>query len=115
MFGTPTGEPVGREHWGDLFRSTRERAGITSTGRNRLNAHDLRGEFGSQLSDLGIPMKDISLALGHSTSAATEAYLRPRVAHLDDAHQRLHDQRAGRVLQFTNRFTRKTRKSKKTA
>ena len=81
-------------------------------GANRLNAHDLRGEFGSQLSDLGIPMKDISLALGRSTSAATEAYLRPRVAQLDDAHERLLAQRAGKTLNFTKRFTGKTRKSK---
>jgi integrase len=115
VFGTATGEKERREFWGELYRATRARAGITSKGRNRLSAHDLRGEFGSQLSDLGIPMKDISMALGHSTSAATEAYLSQRVAHLDDAHERLQAQRERRVLQFTNRFTRKPRKSRKTA
>ena len=60
-------------------------------------------------------MKDISLALGHSASAATAAYLRPLVAHLDDAHERLQAQRSGRILTFTNRFTRKGRKSGETA
>jgi integrase len=106
---------VGASTSGTCGVATRERAGITAKGRNRLNPHDLRGEFGSELSDAGIPIKDISLALGHSTTAATEAYLRPRVAHLDDAHERLQAQRAGKVLRFTNRFTRKPRKSKKTA
>ena len=32
VFGTATGEKVRREFWGDLFRATREWAGITSKG-----------------------------------------------------------------------------------
>lgn len=63
-------------------------------------------------------MKDISLALGHSTMAATEAYVRSRIVPLDQTHERLQGARAGKVLPFqnlTNHFTRKTRKPKKTA
>jgi integrase len=47
--------------------------------------HDLRGEFGSQLAESGVPIHQVRDALGHAAIPMTSTSLRTRTDLLDAA------------------------------
>lgn len=51
-------------------------------GRPDLRLHDLRHVFATRLSGENVPIKEISLALGHSDTKTTEIYLNPNAQAL---------------------------------
>jgi len=85
-----------------------------------LHFHDLRGEAGSRMVELGRPVHEVRDALGHASVTMTDTYLRARTSALDDAFDALHAAH-GKVLPFkifTKVFTPKSgpgRKSRKLA
>lgn len=59
------------------------------SGLEDLHWHDLRGEFASRLSELGVQVPVVSKLLGHGSLNTTQRYLRPRVEQFRDAIDKL--------------------------
>jgi integrase len=70
VFGTAVGEPIAKEHAGDLWRTTCAAAGIVD-----LHFHDLRREFACRLMESGASAHETRDALGHSNLTMTNQYL----------------------------------------
>ncbi len=72
LFWTRSKRPVHPTHVRRLLRATAARVGI----ERRVHPHCLRHTFARELYDEGKGIREIQLALGHSSLATTEKYLR---------------------------------------
>ncbi|HYT76903.1 MAG TPA: site-specific integrase [Vicinamibacterales bacterium] len=84
VFGDDTGRIMSRERLCARWRATCATAKVEN-----LHLHDLRGEFGSQLAESGVPLHQVRDALGHANISMTSTYLRSRTDSLDDAYAQL--------------------------
>ena len=72
LFRTSTGSRVDTSYFRQLLPRLAERAGI----HRRVHAHALRHTFAREMYDEGIGVMEIMLALGHTSLATTQKYLR---------------------------------------
>ena len=70
--------------WKREWARARKRAGMED-----FHWHDLRGEFASRLSELGVQVPVVSKLLGHGSLTTTQRYLRPRVEQFREAIDKL--------------------------
>lgn len=79
IFVSDNGSPINPMLYSKNFKRLLKRKKLIA---NHLTLHGLRHTFASKLSKAGVPINDIKLLLGHSTTKITETYIHSSVEDL---------------------------------
>jgi integrase len=75
----------GDRYYEPCVRKVMKKAGLETTGPNKVTAHTLRHTFASHLVMAGVPLYSVSQMLGHSSISITEIYAHLAPSHLQEA------------------------------